>query len=61
MTDAEVTVEQQGRKTTLRGYLLTHLREYGLLFALIAIMLFFQLVTDGTLLKSVNIVLSLRC
>jgi len=55
MTDAEVTVEQQGRKTTLSGYLLTHLREYGLLFALIAIMLFFQLVTDGTLLKSVNI------
>ncbi|MFK8081640.1 MAG: multiple monosaccharide ABC transporter permease [Granulosicoccus sp.] len=37
------------------SYLLSHLREYGLLFALIAIMLFFQIVTDGTLLKSVNI------
>ncbi|MFK7995528.1 MAG: multiple monosaccharide ABC transporter permease [Granulosicoccus sp.] len=37
------------------AYLLSHLREYGLLFALIAIMLFFQVVTDGTLLKSVNI------
>jgi len=36
-------------------YLLSHLREYGLLFALIAIMVFFQVVTDGTLLKSVNI------
>ena len=37
------------------GYLMKHLREYGLLFALIAIMLFFQVVTEGTLLKPVNI------
>lgn len=37
------------------SYLVKHLREYGLLFALIAIMLFFQVVTDGTLLKPVNI------
>ncbi|CUH81091.1 multiple monosaccharide ABC transporter permease [Tropicibacter naphthalenivorans] len=36
-------------------YFKHHLREYGLLIALIAIMLFFQVVTDGTLLKSVNI------
>ncbi len=36
-------------------YLLGHLREYGLLFALIAIMVFFQIVTDGTLLRPVNI------
>jgi len=39
----------------LGEYLLSHLREYGLLFALIAIMAFFQVMTDGTLLKSVNI------
>ncbi|MCA0870676.1 sugar ABC transporter permease [Seohaeicola saemankumensis] len=39
----------------LGGYLLKHLREYGLLLALIAIMAFFQVVTDGTLLKAVNI------
>jgi len=31
-------------------YLLNHMRDYGLLFALIAIMVFFQVVTDGTLL-----------
>lgn len=31
------------------------MREYGLLFALIAIMLFFEVVTDGTLLRPVNI------
>ena len=36
-------------------YLSSHLREYGLLFALITIMVFFQLVTDGTLLRAVNI------
>jgi putative multiple sugar transport system permease protein len=37
------------------SYLVKHLREYGLLFALIAIMVFFQVVTEGTLLKPVNI------
>lgn len=36
-------------------YLKAHLREYGLLFALIAIMAFFQIVTGGTLLRAVNI------
>ncbi len=36
-------------------YLVRHLREYGLLFALIAIMVFFQIVTNGTLLKPVNV------
>ena len=39
----------------LLHYLGGHLREYGLLFALIAIMAFFQIVTDGTLLRPVNI------
>ncbi len=37
------------------GYLAKHLRDYGLLFALIAIMAFFQIVTEGTLLRPVNI------
>lgn len=36
-------------------YLRRHMRDYGLLFALIAIMVFFQIVTDGTLLRPVNI------
>ncbi len=39
----------------IRSYLTSHMREYGLLFALIAIMTFFQIVTGGTLLKPVNI------
>ena len=36
-------------------YLAKHLREYGLLFALVAIMGFFYFVTGGTMLKPVNI------
>lgn len=39
----------------IRAYLTAHLREYGLLFALIAIMVFFQIVTGGTLLRPVNL------
>ncbi|WP_347311241.1 multiple monosaccharide ABC transporter permease [Defluviimonas sp. SAOS-178_SWC] len=49
---------ERGKAGTAGGigrYLLSHLREYGLLFALIAIMVFFQIVTEGTLLKPVNI------
>ena len=50
---AEKTNESAGK--SLGAYLAGHLRDYGLLVALIAIMLFFQVVTDGTLLKPVNI------
>ena len=45
----------QTAKTGVSAYLMKHMRDYGLLFALIAIMVFFQIVTDGTLLKPVNI------
>ena len=40
---------------SIGSYLVANLREYGLLFALIAIMAFFQIVTNGTLLKPVNV------
>lgn len=43
------------QKQGIGEYLVRHLREYGLLFALIAIMAFFQIVTGGTLLKPVNV------
>ncbi|MCV2868888.1 sugar ABC transporter permease [Defluviimonas sp. WL0002] len=39
----------------LKSYLASHMREFGLLFALIAIMVFFQIVTGGTLMRPVNI------
>jgi len=47
----------QGTATSrgIGSYLTSHLREYGLLFALIAIMAFFQIVTGGTLLKPINL------
>lgn len=50
------TSTTSGNSTSgISAYLVNHLRDYGLLFALIAIMVFFQVVTDGTLLKAVNI------
>ena len=52
-TTAQATAE--AKSNAIGTYLKSHLREYGLLFALIAIMAFFQIVTDGVLLKSVNI------
>ncbi|MGG7566237.1 multiple monosaccharide ABC transporter permease [Rhodovulum sp. DZ06] len=51
MTDATESGASQG----LGAYLARHMREYGLLFALIAIMAFFEVVTDGTLMRPVNI------
>ncbi|MDW4498935.1 multiple monosaccharide ABC transporter permease [Sulfitobacter sp. D35] len=53
----EQTATSQGGGTTqsIGAYLRSNLREYGLLIALIGIMVFFQIVTDGTLLRAVNI------
>jgi len=36
-------------------YLKTNMRQYGLLLALVAIMAFFQVVTDGTMMKPLNL------
>jgi len=41
--------------TTGFGFIRKHMREYGILFALVAIMAFFQIATDGILLKPVNL------
>ncbi|RPE72125.1 multiple monosaccharide ABC transporter membrane protein [Pacificibacter maritimus] len=45
----------QPAQMDVKSYLAKHLREYGLLVALIAIMGFFQIMTDGTMLRAVNI------
>jgi putative multiple sugar transport system permease protein len=37
------------------GFLKTNLREYGLLISLVAIMVFFQMMTDGTLFQPLNL------
>lgn len=39
----------------IKAHLAAHMRDFGLLFALIAIMAFFQIVTGGTLMRPVNI------
>jgi putative multiple sugar transport system permease protein len=50
-TNATPVVKTKG----IGEYISSHLRQYGLLFALIAVMAFFEVVTDGTLLRAVNI------
>ena len=59
MSESVVDEERPGRRDSgaksLTHYLGGHLREYGLLVALIGIMAFFQIVTDGTLLRPVNV------
>ncbi|MFD2262181.1 multiple monosaccharide ABC transporter permease [Lacibacterium aquatile] len=37
------------------GFMKKHLREYGILMSLVAIMIFFQFMTDGTLMQPLNI------
>ncbi|WP_099827901.1 multiple monosaccharide ABC transporter permease [Oceaniglobus indicus] len=40
---------------SIKDYLGEHIRDYGMLIALVVIMVFFQFTTDGTLLRPVNI------
>ncbi len=54
MADSTETTTAPSTKG-IGAYLGSHLREYGMLLALLAIMIFFQIVTGGTLLKPVNI------
>ncbi|OLP59467.1 ABC transporter permease [Xaviernesmea oryzae] len=43
------------RQPSLGDYLKANIREYGLLVALVVIMIFFQVITDGVLFRPVNI------
>jgi len=43
------------QSTSVTTYLKNHMREYGLLFALIAIMVIFEVITKGILLRPINI------
>ncbi|MXU66687.1 multiple monosaccharide ABC transporter permease [Oceanomicrobium pacificus] len=42
-------------ETSMGGFLKSHLREYGMLVALVVIMVFFQFMTEGTLMRPVNL------
>jgi putative multiple sugar transport system permease protein len=48
-------VAPPGRSASAVHFLKQNLREYGMLLSLVAIMVFFQIVTDGTLLQPLNI------
>ena len=43
------------RQTSWLDFVRTHFRDYGMLLSLLVIMLFFQVVTDGTLLRPLNL------
>lgn len=44
-----------GKTGTIGAYLKNNMRQYGMLLALVAIMAFFQVMTDGTLMRPVNL------
>jgi putative multiple sugar transport system permease protein len=52
MTDKTVSLPEQRKHA---GFIKHNLRNYGMLLSLFAIMLFFQVVTDGTLLQPLNL------
>jgi len=52
MTDKTVSLPEQRLHG---GFIKNNLRNYGMLLSLFAIMLFFQIVTDGTLLQPLNL------
>ncbi|MFC2969602.1 multiple monosaccharide ABC transporter permease [Acidimangrovimonas pyrenivorans] len=51
---AGLAAPDRGRGT-VGAYLKNNMRQYGMLLALVAIMVFFQIMTDGTLMKPVNL------
>src|SRR5215472_15662854 len=52
MSDKTVIVPEARKHA---GFLKANLREYGMLISLFAIMAFFEVVTDGTLLRPLNL------
>src|SRR3954452_11086880 len=52
MIDKTVALPEPRRHA---GFLKANLREYGMLLSLLAIMLFFEFATDGTLLRPLNL------
>src|SRR3954471_19448828 len=51
----ELTAQSTRGAAAGTGWLRGHLREYGLLLSLVAIMAFFQVMTDGTLMQPLNL------
>ncbi len=58
MTTAKAVKDEtraSGALATLKGLFKNNIREYGMLIALVVIMVFFQIVTKGTLMRPVNL------
>ncbi|EWY41900.1 ABC transporter permease [Skermanella stibiiresistens SB22] len=55
MSTQTVLAPSGGDAGSLKLFIKKHLREYGMLLSLIAIMIFFQIMTNGTLLKPLNL------
>ncbi|WP_409525813.1 multiple monosaccharide ABC transporter permease [Nitrincola sp. MINF-07-Sa-05] len=48
-------VEQASEQPSIKAHLAGHLRDYGMLAALVVIMVLFQVLTEGTLMRPVNL------
>jgi len=59
MQQAKTTIEtpaaEQHEGPSIKSHLAGHLRDYGMLAALVVIMLLFQVLTEGTLMRPVNL------
>lgn len=54
--DTSLTDDARGSKgASSLSFIKSHFRDYGMLLSLVVIMLFFQVMTDGTLLKPLNL------
>ena len=55
MAQQTLASEESGQHRSLGSFVKSNIREYGMLLSLILIMVFFQIMTNGTLLKPLNL------
>ncbi|BFM50390.1 multiple monosaccharide ABC transporter permease [Marinomonas sp. THO17] len=55
MADSKTATSSRNTSSSVGHYLKTHVRDYGMLIALVVIMGMFQFLTDGTLMRPVNL------
>jgi putative multiple sugar transport system permease protein len=55
MTQQAIPVEDTGSHSSVSRFIKSNIREYGMLLSLIVIMVFFQIMTGGTLFKPLNL------
>ena len=55
MTPVNPSATEESNVVSVADYIRANIREYGMLIALVAIMVFFQILTNGVLFRPVNI------